>query len=334
MDQQFAGLEQIAQEEIDVGMLQTYLQQLPDKAPAVRHPGAAGAGGLFHRCAGDQAGARDRPPFFKAGQCGYRCFAVSGFFYQDCAVYPASVHDRFRFGLDATSVVALLGSAGVAIGLAIQGSLSNFAGGVLILLLKPFRVDDYIKVDNDGHEGTVKEIQLFYTKLSTPNNHVVIIPNGTLSNSSILNMSTLTERRMDILVGISYDADIRQAREVIMKVLEEDESVLATKDRRVFVDTLADSGVNLNVRCWADNETYWECKWRITEKIKYALDEAGISIPYPQLDVHIAPPGGWCRKIIFKKLFIFFLQKGQEISIIVLVAGTCWNSAVGSATDS
>ena len=195
------------------------------------------------------------------------------------------------FGLDATSVVALLGSAGVAIGLAIQGSLSNFAGGVLILLLKPFRVDDYIKVDNDGHEGTVKEIQLFYTKLSTPNNHVVIIPNGTLSNSSILNMSTLTERRMDILVGISYDADIRQAREVIMKVLEEDESVLATKDRRVFVDTLADSGVNLNVRCWADNETYWECKWRITEKIKYALDEAGISIPYPQLDVHIAPPG-------------------------------------------
>ena len=120
---------------------------------------------------------------------------------------------------------------------------------------------------------------------------MVIIPNGTLSNSSILNMSTLTERRMDILVGISYDADIRQAREVIMKVLEEDESVLATKDRRVFVDTLADSGVNLNVRCWADNETYWECKWRITEKIKYALDEAGISIPYPQLDVHIAPPG-------------------------------------------
>ena len=192
------------------------------------------------------------------------------------------------FGLDATSVVALLGSAGVAIGLAVQGSLSNFAGGVLILLLKPFRVDDYIKVDNDDHEGTVKEIQLFYTKLSTPNNHVVIIPNGTLSNSSILNMSTLTERRMDIKVGISYDADIRHAREAIMKVLEEDPAVLSSKDRRVFVEELADSSINLNVRCWADNDEYWECKWRITEKIKYALDDAGISIPYPQMDVHLS----------------------------------------------
>ena len=191
------------------------------------------------------------------------------------------------FGLDATSVVALLGSAGVAIGLAIQGSLSNFAGGVLILLLKPFRVDDYIKVDNEGHEGTVKEIQLFYTKLSTPNNHVVIIPNGALSNSSILNMSTLTERRMDISVSISYDADIRQAREVIMRVLEEDEAVLTSQDRRVFVEELAESGVSLNVRCWADKDDFWECKWRITEKVKYALDDAGIAIPYPQLDVHV-----------------------------------------------
>ncbi len=191
------------------------------------------------------------------------------------------------FGLDATSVVALLGSAGVAIGLAVQGSLSNFAGGVLILLLKPFRVDDYIKMDNDGHEGTVKEIQLFYTKLATPDNHVVIIPNGSLANSSILNMSTLGERRMDITVGISYDADIRTAREVILKVLEADEAVLKEKDRLVFVQELADSGVNLNVRCWASNEQYWECKWRITEQIKYALDDAGISIPYPQMDVHI-----------------------------------------------
>ncbi|MDE6387106.1 MAG: mechanosensitive ion channel [Lachnospiraceae bacterium] len=191
------------------------------------------------------------------------------------------------FGLDATSVVALLGSAGVAIGLAVQGSLSNFAGGVLILLLKPFRVDDYIKIDNDGHEGTVKEIQLFYTKLATPDNHVVIIPNGSLANTSILNMSTLGERRMDITVGISYDADIRTAREVILKVLEADEAVIKEKDHLVFVQELADSGVNLNVRCWASNEQYWECKWRITEQIKYALDDAGISIPYPQMDVHI-----------------------------------------------
>ena len=291
MEKQAAGLEQIAQEEIDVGLIQTYVQQLPDKALRF---GIRVLLALVVFFIGVQVIKLVRGIVRRSLKRGNADIGVSQFldsFIKTVLYILLLFMIASGFGLDATSVVALLGSAGVAIGLAIQGSLSNFAGGVLILLLKPFRVDDYIKVDNDGHEGTVKEIQLFYTKLSTPNNHVVIIPNGTLSNSSILNMSTLTERRMDILVGISYDADIRQAREVIMKVLEEDESVLATKDRRVLVDTLADSGVNLNVRCWADNETYWECKWRITEKIKYALDEAGISIPYPQLDVHIAPPG-------------------------------------------
>ena len=287
MEKQAAGLEQIAQEEIDVGLIQTYVQQLPDKALRF---GIRVLLALVVFFIGVQVIKLVRGIVRRSLKRGNADIGVSQFldsFIKTVLYILLLFMIASGFGLDATSVVALLGSAGVAIGLAIQGSLSNFAGGVLILLLKPFRVDDYIKVDNDGHEGTVKEIQLFYTKLSTPNNHVVIIPNGTLSNSSILNMSTLTERRMDILVGISYDADIRQAREVIMKVLEEDESVLATKDRRVFVDTLADSGVNLNVRCWADNETYWECKWRITEKIKYALDEAGISIPYPQLDVHM-----------------------------------------------
>ena len=291
MEKQAAGLEQIAQEEIDVGLIQIYVQQLPDKALRF---GIRVLLALVVFFIGVQVIKLVRGIVRRSLKRGNADIGVSQFldsFIKTVLYILLLFMIASGFGLDATSVVALLGSAGVAIGLAIQGSLSNFAGGVLILLLKPFRVDDYIKVDNDGHEGTVKEIQLFYTKLSTPNNHVVIIPNGTLSNSSILNMSTLTERRMDIPVGISYDADIRQAREVIMKVLEEDESVLATKDRRVFVDTLADSGVNLNVRCWADNETYWECKWRITEKIKYALDEAGISIPYPQLDVHIAPPG-------------------------------------------
>lgn len=291
MGEQAAGLEQIAQEEIDVGLIQAYVQQLPDKALRF---GIRVLLALVVFFIGVQVIKLVRRIVRRSLKRGNADIGVSQFldsFIKAVLYILLLFMIASGFGLDATSVVALLGSAGVAIGLAIQGSLSNFAGGVLILLLKPFRVDDYIKVDNDGHEGTVKEIQLFYTKLSTPNNHVVIIPNGTLSNSSILNMSTLTERRMDILVGISYDADIRQARLVIMKVLEEDESVLATKDRRVFVDTLADSGVNLNVRCWADNETYWECKWRITEKIKYALDEAGISIPYPQLDVHIAPPG-------------------------------------------
>lgn len=190
------------------------------------------------------------------------------------------------FGLDATSVVALVGSAGVAVGLAVQGSLSNFAGGVLILLLHPFKVGDYIR-DSAGNEGTVEEIQLFYTRLITPDRHVVVVPNGTLANGNILNMSAVNDRRMDIKVGISYDADIRRAKETLLKLLEEDPGVLQDREKLVFVDELSDSSVIINLRCYSTNEMFWETKWRLTEQVKYALDEAGISIPFPQLDVHM-----------------------------------------------
>ncbi|MCH5253755.1 MAG: mechanosensitive ion channel family protein [Lachnospiraceae bacterium] len=190
------------------------------------------------------------------------------------------------FGLDAASVVALLGSAGVAIGLAIQGSLSNFAGGVLILLLRPFKVGDYI-IPAGGNEGTVTEIQLFYTKLATTDNKVVIIPNGELSNSSMINASVTDSRRIDISVGISYQADIREAKDVLMKLLDSDEKVLQEQEKRVFVDSLGESAVVLGVRCHVASEDFWETKWRLNENIKYALDEAGISIPYNQLDVHL-----------------------------------------------
>lgn len=190
------------------------------------------------------------------------------------------------FGLDATSVVALVGSAGVAIGLAVQGSLSNFAGGVLILLLKPFKVGDYIR-DAAGNEGTVEDVQLFYTRLITPDRHMVVVPNGELANSNILNMSTLNDRRMDIKVGISYEADIRKAKEVLLQVLNEDPGVLQDEEKRVFVDDLADSSVVLGLRCYSANENFWETRWRLMEKVKYALDEAGIPIPFPQLDVHV-----------------------------------------------
>lgn len=190
------------------------------------------------------------------------------------------------FGLDAASVVALLGSAGVAIGLAIQGSLSNFAGGVLILLLRPFKVGDYI-IPAGGNEGTVTEIQLFYTKLATTDNKIVIIPNGELSNSSMINASATERRRIDISVGISYQADIREAKDVLMKLLDADEKVLKDQERRVFVDSLGESAVLLGVRCHVASEDFWETRWRLNENIKYALDEAGISIPYNQLDVHL-----------------------------------------------
>lgn len=191
------------------------------------------------------------------------------------------------FGLEAASIVAVLGSAGVAIGLAVQGSLANLAGGVLILLLKPFRVGDYIQESSTGHEGTVTEIQIFYTRLLTADNKAVVLPNGQLANNSIVNITSQKERRMDIMVGISYQADLKRAKEVLEAVLREDEAVLQEKDMLVFVSELGSSSVNLGVRCWLKQEDFWAGKWRITENCKLALDAAGIEIPYNQLDVHV-----------------------------------------------
>lgn len=191
------------------------------------------------------------------------------------------------FGLDAASIVAIVGSAGVAIGLALQGSLSNFAGGVLILLLKPFKVGDYIIEDTGKNEGTVKEIQIFYTKLATPDNKIIVLPNGSLANSSLTNVSACDKRRMDLQVGISYGADIRHAKQVITDVLRADEDTLKEEEMFAYVQELGDSSVVLGVRCWFLNEDYWTGRWRITEEIKYALDENQIGIPYPQMDVHL-----------------------------------------------
>lgn len=191
------------------------------------------------------------------------------------------------FGIATTSAVAVLGSAGVAVGLALQGSLSNFAGGVLILLLKPFRVGDYIIEDSNKNEGTVAEISIFYTKLVTADNKVIMIPNGTLSNSSLTNVSNMERRRVDVAVGISYEADIRQAKEVLLAVADRDEARLADEEALVFVDSLGESAVNMVVRIWVKSDDYWTAKWRLTEEVKYTLDEHGISIPYPQLDVQI-----------------------------------------------
>lgn len=191
------------------------------------------------------------------------------------------------FGIATTSAVAVLGSAGVAVGLALQGSLSNFAGGVLILLLKTFRVGDYIIEHSGGKEGTVTEISIFYTKLLTIDNKVVMVPNGTLSNSSITNVSTMEKRRVDLVVGIAYEADIRTAKEVLYSVAEAEEARLPEEEILVFVDELGDSSVNMGVRIWVKTEDYWSARWRLTENIKYALDSHNISIPYPQMDVQI-----------------------------------------------
>lgn len=189
------------------------------------------------------------------------------------------------FGIATTSAVAVLGSCGVAVGLALQGSLSNLAGGVLILLLKPFVVGDYIV--EGTNEGTVYEISIFYTKLKTFDNKVIVIPNGNLSNSSLVNVSHMDRRQIDLAVGIGYEADIRKAKEVLRKVAQGDEARIPGEDANVFVSDLGASAVEMGVRIWVKTEDYWTAKWRLTENIKYALDENHISIPYQQIDVQI-----------------------------------------------
>ncbi|MCM1104768.1 MAG: mechanosensitive ion channel family protein [Clostridium sp.] len=190
------------------------------------------------------------------------------------------------FGVSVAGVVTLLGSAGVAIGLSLQGSLSNLAGGVLILLLKPFKVGDYIIEDTKGNEGTVTEIQMFYTKLTTPDGKVIILPNGTLANTSLTNVTANKERRLDLKVSIAYSADLQKAKTVAEQTARSQEHILTQQPVTVFVDALSESAVVLGVRCYVPGDDYWDVKWALTERLKLAFDENGIEIPFPQLDVH------------------------------------------------
>ncbi len=190
-----------------------------------------------------------------------------------------------QLGIETTSVVAVLGSAGLTIGLALQGSLANFAGGVLILLFKPFKVGDYIIEDTHKNEGTVSEIMIFYTKLITVDNKVIVIPNGTLANASLTNVTKQEKRRLDLYVGISYEADIKTAKKVLQELLMQEPARIAEEEVTVFVDALEDSSVKLGGRVWLKAEEYWRAKWRLTESMKEKLEEAGIEIPYNQLTI-------------------------------------------------
>ena len=192
-----------------------------------------------------------------------------------------------KFGLETASVVAAIGSVGVAIGLALQGSLSNFAGGVIILLLKPFKVGDYII--QGGLEGVVTEVQLFYTTLTTGDNQKIIIPNGQLADNSLINVTTAQERRVDIKVGISYQSDIKLAKEILLKLGNEEPNAIKTEDKLPMsaVESLGESAVNMLLRVWVPTDKYWESKFRLNEQVKEAFDAAGIEIPYNQLDVHV-----------------------------------------------
>ncbi|MCI9053057.1 MAG: mechanosensitive ion channel [Lachnospiraceae bacterium] len=190
-------------------------------------------------------------------------------------------------GVPTTSFVAFVGSAGLALGLAWQGSLSNFAGGILILLLKPFKVGDYIIEDSQKNEGVVGTIDLFYTKLYTTDNKVIIIPNGSLANSSLTNVTAQNMRRIDFKVGISYQADIKKAKELLYHILNSRENIIKEKDIIVYVDELGESAVILGFRAWTGTENYWKERWSILEEVKEVFDANGVEIPYNQLDVHI-----------------------------------------------
>ena len=193
-----------------------------------------------------------------------------------------------NLGIESNAFTAVLASGGVAIGLAFQGTLSNFAGGLLILFLKPFVVGDYIIESSSKVEGTVKEIQVFYTKLSTLDNKIVVIPNGTLANSTVTNVTDRPVRQLDLKVGISYNADIKKAKDILCSILDKEGGVINEEDRKVFVDSLADSAVVLGIRGWVKTEEYWNTRWRILEEIKLTFDKEGIEIPFNQLTVHMA----------------------------------------------
>ncbi len=191
------------------------------------------------------------------------------------------------FGMDTASIVALLGSAGVAIGLAVQGTLSDFAGGILILIAKPFRVGDYIVVAGASIEGTVTEISLINTRMLTADYRRVVIPNGTLASAVITNNNGNKMRILDTMVGISYGADIDKAREVAVKVMDENEYISDKFEKVVYVDDLADSSVVLRIRGWVNPADYVKAKWSMNEAIKKAFDKNGVEIPFPQVDVHM-----------------------------------------------
>jgi small conductance mechanosensitive channel len=184
-----------------------------------------------------------------------------------------------KLGIETTSFVAILGALGLAIGLALQGSLSNFAGGVLILFFKPYKINDLIEAQEEI--GVVSEIGMFTTKLVGLSNKEIIIPNGILSNGTIVNYSVLGTRRVDLIIGVSYEADIKQVKEVLMAVLKNNSKILTTPEPIVNVLELATSSVNFAVRPWCNSGDYWDVYFEITENIKLALDAANIEIPYP-----------------------------------------------------
>lgn len=190
-----------------------------------------------------------------------------------------------NLGIQTASLIAVLGAAGLAVGFALQGSLSNLAAGVIIITLRPFKVGDYIEAGSDS--GIVEGIQLFYTKMRSPDNKEVTIPNSKMTTNSIINYSARSERRCDMVFGVSYEADLEKTRNIIKDLLDKDERVLPDPEPMIVLGELGDSSVNFWVRPWVNTPDFWQFKWDFTEAVKKRFDEAGIGIPYPQRDVHV-----------------------------------------------
>lgn len=190
-----------------------------------------------------------------------------------------------QLGVPSASIIAVLGSAGIAIGLSLKESLANFAGGILILLMRPFLCGDYIVCGTV--EGIVEEIGLVYTKLRTADNKAITIPNGTLSNATVINVTDQEMRRVDVTVGIGYQSDLKRAKEILKHIFENHDKVLKDEEITVFVDSLGDSAVVLGGRAWTATADYWTVRWDVLEAIKLRFDEAGIEIPFNQIDINI-----------------------------------------------
>jgi small conductance mechanosensitive channel len=195
-----------------------------------------------------------------------------------------------QLGVSTASIVTVMGAAGLAISMSLQGSLANVAGGILILLMKPFRVGDYVMTSFG--DGTVQAIGLVYTTITTVDNRVLTVPNGTLSNSAVFDASMMPERRLDISVGISYDSDIRRAKEIMEEVYRSCPAVIVDKGINVHVSSLGDSAVVIEAFGWVPGSEFLSSKWYVTEQIKLRFDEGGIKIPYPQMDVHLDTVAG------------------------------------------
>jgi len=193
-----------------------------------------------------------------------------------------------QLGVDTTSLVALIGAAGLAIGLSLQDSLKNFASGVMLIVFRPFKAGDFVEAG--GTSGTIETISIFSTTMRTGDNREIIVPNGAIYSDSITNYSARDTRRIDMVFGIGYDDDIRKAKEIMQQILNADERILSEPAPLIAVAELADSSVNFNVRPWVNSGDYWTVKFDLLEKIKLSFDENSISIPYPQMDIHINKP--------------------------------------------